>query len=251
MLSPADRFRLSPIAAVDVIGYGAESDLRQKRIQADLLVILEDAGVRAGLDRPRWRRQAGGDGELAVLPLDPDNVEPRLIDDFTRKLAVVLREHNAGARSLRLRVAYHTGLTCVADNGYAGEGPVVVSRLLDADPLKNALRTVPAADLGLIISATLFRTWVERGHTDLPATAFRQVRVVKKEFDQPAWIHLPGQDLSVLDLENGAYSDRGVSAERGPGQPSSSGTAGGHPTVSTTVNGDVNAPHAVFGIAYR
>ncbi|GAA2795222.1 hypothetical protein GCM10010470_32770 [Saccharopolyspora taberi] len=193
-MSYADGFSRFLCLAADAWRYGRGDDRRQGEIQRALVAALTDAAERAGLDRSIWRTQPGGDGELALLP--SDGTEPRLVDAFIRELDAWLDEYNhdrvAEAR-LRLRVAMHHGVAYPAPNGYAGKGPVVVSRLLDCRPVRDALDMDSTANLALIISEQIFKDTVYQRHTSLRPEEFVRVFVADqdKDFQAEAWVRVP------------------------------------------------------------
>ncbi|WP_051467606.1 toll/interleukin-1 receptor domain-containing protein [Actinomadura oligospora] len=188
------------LVAVDAKGYGSANDHVQGLIQNGLLRVLEDAAERAGLARRTWFRQPGGDGELAVLPAGES--EPKTVENLPRELAAALREHNrdvAASARLRLRLALHHGVAVPAANGHLGAGVVAVARLCDSTVLK-AMLAASDADLAVAYSERIFEDAIRQGHTRLPAEELREVRVVNKEFDQPAWVWVPGHDAHALSL---------------------------------------------------
>ncbi|TDD93938.1 toll/interleukin-1 receptor domain-containing protein [Actinomadura rubrisoli] len=183
---------------MDAKGYGGATDRGQEKIQDGLLQVLDEAAGRAGLRRRGWTRQPGGDGELAILP--DTEPEPRVVEDFPRALAAALHARNRDLRpGLRLRLAVHHGMTFTASNGYAGAGPVAVSRLCDSPVLKDAL-AASGADLAVIYSRQVFADTIRQEHTGLRPGELREVRVAQKEFDEPAWIWIPGHDVHALTL---------------------------------------------------
>jgi len=195
------------LISVDAKGYGGATARGHQRIQEGLLRVLDQAAERAGLARRTWTRQPGGDGELAILP--PSEPEPKVVEDFPRALASALRVHNRDLHPrfrLRLRLAVHHGVALPAPNGYAGDGPVAVSRLCDSRPLKDAL-AASGADLAVVYSRRVVDDVIRQELTGLSTEALREVRVVRKEFDEPAWIWIPEGDVNALALpsiENGA-----------------------------------------------
>ena|ERR1035438_3213644 len=180
-------FRL--VAGIDMERYSARGDADQLASQHDLDEVLGTAALRAGLDRDLWQEEAGGDGELAVFPADTDIA--RVLSDFTRELNTCLSEINRPRRRdarLRLRLAFHYGLLIDAPFGPAGSAPIIVSRLLDAGLLRQALAAAAEANLVLIVSQTLYDSIVMSGFGGLAPSAYHQVRVVapEKGFDQLA-----------------------------------------------------------------
>jgi hypothetical protein len=188
------------LLSVDAKGYGGATGRRQEKIQGGLLGVLDEAAGRAGLARRGWTRQPGGDGELAILP--DTEPEPRVVEDFPRALASALHTHNRDLRPefrLRLRLAVHHGVTFAASNGHAGAGPVAVSRLCDSQTLKDALAE-SGADLAVVYSRQVFDDTIRQELTGLRPEELREIRVAQKEFDEPAWIWIPGHDVHALPL---------------------------------------------------
>ncbi|MEV0727661.1 hypothetical protein [Polymorphospora sp. NPDC050346] len=143
--------------------------------------------------------QPSGDGEFAVLP--PDEPEPRVVDDYVRELATELRLFNEGRLpdwQIRLRLAAHHGVAYSAANGYAGNAPVTVGRLIDSDPARRALAAAPEAPLAVILSRLVFDEIVAGGHTSLRPDDFQPVQVRVKEYADQAWVRVPGVDPARL-----------------------------------------------------
>ena len=175
------------LAAVDVEGFSTLNALEQMETQADLGWALDFAADRANLCRARWQRQVRGDGELAILPRDTDG--PSLIADFPRELAGALGEVNKERqRRLRIRVAMHHGTLADGQFGAVGQGPIVVSRLLDSDELRKYLEQRAELDLALIVSACLFHDMIETRFHQLEPAEFKSIEVRIKGRCYPAYI---------------------------------------------------------------
>ncbi|MFE5899451.1 hypothetical protein ACFQ67_18925 [Streptomyces sp. NPDC056488] len=266
------------LLAVDARGYGSVDTARQRGIQTALPRLLSEAAEAAGLDRASWVRQAAGDSEFAVLPTGSD--EQALVEPFMRRLDAGLRAHNRdrvpGAR-LALRAAVHFGPASEAPSGFAGPGPVEISRILESDPLRRALAAAPDAALAVALTAPVFTELVAQGYTNFRPEEFREVVVEKKEYRGRAWLWVPGYDVHALDLGNpepGVGSGAGVGASAGAGAghgpvPGSGGPAAqvagpaaqtapapqaepvrsGGDSVSTHLCGTVINGNVVFGIS--
>src|SRR5437868_4759229 len=159
------------LVSVDAAGYGNGSDQEHFAVQSGLTAVLDQAAARANLRRHLWVKQGAGDGELAILP--HGEPEPVIVDQYVRYLDEALTAHNANPASLRkirLRMAVHFGTAMLADNGYAGQGVVAVSRLVESDPVKDALAAAPQACLAVILSRQIFDDVVRQGHVSVPAT---------------------------------------------------------------------------------
>ncbi len=186
--------------SADATAYGRTDDLQQKLLQTALPAVLDEAAARAKLHRVDWQRQSTGDGELALLPAAEE--EPRVVDDYVYHLHGSLRAYNRDLRAaarLRLRVAIHHGVVVPGGTGFAGQGVVAVSRLLDSRPVRAALE-VSDADLAVIVSDQVFSATVAQRYTTVPLEAFRQVLVELKEYVGDAWLHVPGRDVHVMHL---------------------------------------------------
>jgi len=169
------------VVAVDVEKYSTRDAREQLRAQTELQRILSVAAQNAGLDQREWYEQVSGDGELVVLPEDVD--VSAVVGDFTCQLETMLAEFNRRAITatpLRLRVAMHHGTLTPGPFGPAGDAPIVVSRLLDAKPLRKLLADQQDRDLALIVSQTLYQDVVRTGFCSLDPEEFQAVRVNAK-----------------------------------------------------------------------
>ncbi|MEV0131183.1 hypothetical protein AB0H83_22290 [Dactylosporangium sp. NPDC050688] len=186
------------LVAVDMERYSPRDNLRQYRAQHLFREVMAEAVASIGLDRASWTTQQSGDGELAILPADTS--ELTVVADFVPALDRILREHNHSLlpeAKVRLRVAIHQGLVHLTGaNGFPGEAVVEVSRLLDADPLRQALTTFPQASVALIVSRSIFQDVVRHGYRGLRPERFGHVRVAVKQLTTDAWIGVPDEDVS-------------------------------------------------------
>ncbi|MFI6211458.1 hypothetical protein ACIBCD_05645 [Nocardia brasiliensis] len=245
------------LLSVDAVGYGSGDDQRQRAVQTGLLSVLDHAAAEVGLDRSSWAKQQAGDSELAILPADQSQLEPVIVDDFTRELHTALTGHNEDLcddARLRLRLAVHFGAAAPADNGFAGKGVVVVSRLVECRQVKKALRVVQAADLAVILSKQVYGDVVVPRYSSLRTTAFREIAVQNKEFRELAYLLLPGHDISSIDLEPSPVDHHQHSAETHPAADDrgpESGAGQRQATVTNTINGDVTVSHGVIGMVWN
>ncbi|HEU5392886.1 MAG TPA: hypothetical protein VFV73_44060 [Streptosporangiaceae bacterium] len=233
------------LVAVDAAGYGAGTDQEHLAVQSGLTSVLDAAAARAHLRRDRWLTQQAGDGELAVLPRDEP--EPVVVDQFVRYLDEALTAHNANPasrRKLRLRMAIHFGTAMPADNGYAGQGVVAVSRLVDAAAVKDALAAAPQACLAVILSRQVFDDVVRQGHVSVQPSDFAKVSVRVKEFQDEAWVKVVG-----VPLHAAAPSGEPADGEPADGTLPASRAEPEDNRVYQNFYADVHAPGATFGIS--
>ena len=196
--------------SVDLQGYGTLDDSGQSWVQAKLVALLDAAARGAGLDREMWIRQAQGDAELSLIPVDQP--EERVLDEFVGELAMWVYRGNIGrptTERLRIRVALDYGPAQVAANGFSGQCVVAVSRLVNSRPIRQVLEVAPDAGVALIVSGRVYTDLVLGGRTSLLPGAFRKVAVREKEFAEDAWLWVAGTDIHRLPIDEGARSSRG------------------------------------------
>jgi hypothetical protein len=197
------------LVAVDIEGFGRRGDLEHLDLRKALREVCEEAF--AQIDVTGVHQEDRGDALLLVI--GPEVTKPRLVSDLVRELDTALRRWNsfrlARAR-MRLRVALHNGEVLLDGDGLAGEAVVVLMRLLDAAPLRQALTTAPD-DLAVIVSDRMHHDAVVQGHRGIDPADYREVRVSLKEFSQPAWIRVPG-----LPAAGAGPADAGIDPARPP-----------------------------------
>ncbi|WP_233526264.1 hypothetical protein [Actinomadura spongiicola] len=228
------------LVAVDIQGYSKRDTREQLLAQRDLCDALDRAAHAAGLDRGRWDKQVGGDGELATLP---DGTDPAAVaGDFVIGLADALRERNrettgaarrdTGRHPLRVRLSLHHGTLTAGPFGPAGDAPIVVQRLLDAAPLRRLLHDDADRDLAYVVSDSLFEDVVRTGFCALAPEAFQAIKVTAKG------TAFRGHILTGRAAHRPAETEaRGDRHDGGGGGGGDSGCGGGEP-------GDRLAPEA-------
>ncbi|GAA2383276.1 hypothetical protein Cme02nite_70740 [Catellatospora methionotrophica] len=189
------------LIAVDMENYSGRDNVLQYRAQQGFQQVLQAATAQLDIDRVKWMTQQGGDGELAILPADVD--ELKVVTRLTPIIDRLLRDHNRGLdpeARVRLRIAVHEGLVHLdGANGYPGEAVVTVCRLVDAAPLKAALRAFPKAHVALIVSDRIYQDVIRHYH-DIRPDRFLQVtaEVPGKRFSADAWVFVPDEDVRTL-----------------------------------------------------
>jgi hypothetical protein len=193
-----DRF----VVGVDVQKYGSRNVRRQSDTQRELDRLLRKSAAAADLNRELWDKAPGGDGELAVLPPDIDlaKVVGRFVSALNEKLCVY-NEDRVQEMKIRLRVAMHIDTLMLSSLGYAGPALVVLSRLLDSRPVRDALIWATDAELALLVSEPVHRKVVESGLGGIQPKQFRavQVELPAKDFSATAYLHVPGMDMSAFE----------------------------------------------------
>lgn len=178
------------LVAIDVEGFSQRHAAEQAKVQDDLEHAMAQAAADASLDRRRWYRQVRGDGELAVLPEGADGLS--LVADYPRALASEIAAINhAGKNGLRLRVrmAIHHGAVIPGRFGPVGTAPVVISRLVDAEIVRQQLRKRTDLDIALIVSATVYNEVVHSRLHNLDPGVFHHSTIRAKGLTYAGYIY--------------------------------------------------------------
>lgn len=191
----------SLLTACDVEGYSRLASDEQRDLQNRLAEVQELAARNAGLVRERALIQPAGDGELTRWPPGTDVL--RLTVDYLRELHTELVRVNrtlANDNQIRLRVALVDGMSEIASYGWAGEAPVVASRLVNADQTRKALILASCCPLVVILDDRIYQDVVRQQFRGLRPDDYVHVvvRHDSKDFERDAWIAVPGCDSSVL-----------------------------------------------------
>jgi O-acetyl-ADP-ribose deacetylase (regulator of RNase III) len=173
--------------AVDVSSYGKRPALAQEAVQERLSQLIGRVLERCRVGWDEVDHQLAGDGGIIVLPsdIDPTAVLPELVRSTARCLAEDNRLHDD---RIRLRMAVGVGIVGHGAAGFTGAMVIGISRMLDCDPLRQALLDHPDADVAVLLSDHVHTYVVRPGYPGLPAAEFRLVTVELKEFRESAWL---------------------------------------------------------------
>lgn len=167
-----------------------EATVAQQRF-ADVMAEVRE---RAGFDEAQVGLERSGDGQTAVFPpaIDESRTIPLLVEGMADALARANADRPAQDR-IRVRVALDRGHISWAANGWAGDPPIVVRRLLDSAAARQALADHPGADFALAVSDVIYRDVIAHGYGNLSPRAFRMVHVdvPAKNFTELAWVYVP------------------------------------------------------------
>jgi hypothetical protein len=232
MLDPVPR----SLVAVDIEGYSGRDNLGHLELREALRRVCDEAFHRTGVSPDA--RQDQGDAFLILIR--PDVSKALLVDDLVRELVTALRLFNRNRlpqARMRLRLALHAGEVHLDGDGFGGGSLVVVMRLIDADALRDALKTAPH-DLAVIVSEQLHRDVVLQQYRGIDPGEYHEVRVSRKEFNQFAWIRVPGLPAGSLP----AYRRLAETSKRHarPPKPGSGATSGGAPDSAAVAPGGVH-----------
>lgn len=173
---------------VDVVSYGQRSAPAQEHIQRRLQALLHGVVDDVGSDFDEIDHDSGtGDGLVVFLPTGGDPTQ--LLPDLLRSMADRLVTDNQLYRDrIRLRMAVGSGVVGRGSNGFSGPLVVNISRLVDSEPLRHAVRDNPGSDLVVLVLDALHRDVVGPGYLPPAVAEFQLVDIAMKEFAEPAWL---------------------------------------------------------------
>jgi hypothetical protein len=222
------------LLVVDAEKFSAHRDTELPDVHMEIRHALAKACAESGLGET-WNAvrflESTGDGVLAVLPHE---ASAALIDPFPRMLQKALDDAAPDLRArdlrLRLRVALHVGL--VDDERPDAPGistaTVDVNRLLDSDPLRDALKhSDPGVTFAVfLLSEDIFRPYVLGGRTSLRESQFTEVAVKVNQYARPAYLYVP--------VPSTRPAEPSAELAKAPPPPSTGGTN----ISGVTINGD-------------
>jgi hypothetical protein len=188
------------IVCLDVAGFSGRPNPAQLRIREALPVQVATAFSDAGIDGSRYDYDDRGDGALIVLPAEVDPLP--VLGVVVPALALAVARHNAAhnadpARQFVLRVAVNWGTVHRDGGGFAGSTINETARLVDAEPLRRALRKTGAA-LGVAVSTSVYDNYVRHDYGGIEHTDYVESRVVVKQFRSKMWIRVPHVDTRIV-----------------------------------------------------
>jgi tetratricopeptide (TPR) repeat protein len=180
------------IVCVDVEGFGARHRTRpdQGAVRHGLYQALRSAFERSGIGWEQCYHEDRGDGALILV--GPQVPKAVLAAGVPGELAAAVRAHNQGCgpgARMRLRLALHGGEVSHDAYGVTGTAVTLAFRLLEAEPLRQALAGSPGL-LAVIASGWFFDEVIRHTGGCAPAT-WRRAQVTVKETREDAWISLP------------------------------------------------------------
>jgi hypothetical protein len=187
------------IVALDIERSTCRPDPVKAELRSKTYELFDAALCSAGIrKRHRDRYTDRGDGLLALIHPVDQVPKALLLNCVIPALNRLLTDYNASfphssrpERQLRVRVVIHAGDVRYDANGCFGEALDVAFRLLDAPPVKRALRDM-ADPLVLVISGDIYSSVVRHGYDGIDQHAFRPlVRAQIAGRRYAGWIHIP------------------------------------------------------------
>lgn len=174
---------------------GAEHDAEQASAVQRVAQVIADVCASLGLDRMLLNRREPTGEQVGLLPVGID--EPRVVSSLVEGLSGALAELNVprdGRSPVRLRVAFHEGVTTLAADGFGGRAVTRVRQLATSLPMRAALDEHPRASLAVLMSDPVFEEVGDAADPGLPADQFRPVQIPDSGRGpaSTAWLYVPG-----------------------------------------------------------
>jgi hypothetical protein len=186
--------KLHTVVLADISTSARRDTQAQRRMRCHLYDIVSDVVQYAGLEIDSLPFTDTGDGMRLLLPVEL--IKPtHVVDLFVLGLNARLRDYRRDiveAARIRLRVAFDLGVVESHLHGWAGDPLVRAARLVEAEPLREALRADLRLDLAVVVSDVLYEAVVRHGYGYIGPSCFRAIHVRVKEFDARAWRLMPG-----------------------------------------------------------
>ncbi|WP_199742513.1 hypothetical protein [Streptomyces triticirhizae] len=213
------KYTYHTIVVVDIEGFGRRPNPVQSWLRARLRQLLRDAFEGAGIDAEAGPApEDRGDGAFLLLPGTVPKED--VTGPFVERLREGLRSHartSGGEGRLRMRVALHGGEVAHDGHGWVGADLNTACRMVDHQPLRDALAAVPEAELVVAVSDEWHRKVVSHHHPGIDAAEYRPVRFDAKEIaNETIWVRVPGHAWSPG--ATGAAGPVPAPGERTPGQ---------------------------------
>jgi hypothetical protein len=186
----------SLFAYADIVDYSSRNAAQQGELQERLVRVLDESMEDAGVMPAAVSKQDQGDARLLAFPPGTDTM--RVLAIMPRSLSAELQARNADAAphaQLRVRLSFALGPTAAGPTGHLGKSAIEVVRLCNARPFREAMRAMPGACLGVIVSDFLYTMYIRQGfRAGLDAGEYVRVRVSDQDkgFHADAWLRLIG-----------------------------------------------------------
>jgi class 3 adenylate cyclase len=183
------------IVVVDIERFGPRTNPFQASLRQAMYDVVREACAEARIQWDTTVALDRGDGIILLVP--PTTSMVTIAGQFLHAVDAVLAEKAAifsDAHRMRFRVALHQGLCQQDQTGWVGEAINTACRLVDAQPVRDALSAAPEARMALIVSDEIYRAVIRHGYRLIDPAAFARVAINAKELvEETAWINVPGR----------------------------------------------------------
>ncbi|MFF1694426.1 hypothetical protein ACFVXC_12460 [Streptomyces sp. NPDC058257] len=196
------------IMLFDIEQFGTRDDVEQAFLRRMLYDVAD--GTLAAAHVSETARLRADRGDSVVELIDANVPVSGLLKALLTETPMLLHAKNrlmAGSTRMRLRIVLAAGYVAVDEKGWIGGDLNHAFRLLDAEPLREALRTGADSSV-LCVSDTVYQGVVRHGHHGVRPEEFHKVSVQTKEGPSSAWLHRPmPRDTQSSDMTNRPEGD--------------------------------------------
>ncbi|WP_010036771.1 MULTISPECIES: hypothetical protein, partial [Streptomyces] len=178
------------ILLFDIEQYGSRDDVEQAFLRRVLYDVVDATLLDAAVDETARLRADRGDSVMELI--DTAVPVPALIKTLLTETPALLHNKNrllATSARMRLRIVLSSGYVAVDElDGWVGSDLNHAVRLLDSDPLRDALKQ-RESDCVLCVSEGVYQGVVRHGPLGVRPEEFHRVTVGTKEGPTVAWVH--------------------------------------------------------------
>lgn len=198
------------ILLFDIEQFGTRDDVEQGILRRLLYEVVDSTLLDAGIDESARLRADRGDSVMELV--DAQASVPTLVKTLLTETPALLHSKNrlmAASAQMRLRIVLSAGYVAIDDlNGWVGSDLNHAVRLLNSDPLRDALKQNEDASV-LCVSDGIYQGVVRHGPLGVRPDDFHRITVETKEGPTVAWLHgRPGapRDTAGMNAESPAPS---------------------------------------------
>jgi hypothetical protein len=174
----------------DIEQFGSRDDVEQAFLRRVLYDVVDATLAAADVDETASLRADRGDSVMELI--DTRVSVPALVKTLVTETPALLHSKNrllASSARMRLRIVLSSGYVAVDElDGWVGSDLNHAVRLLDADPLRDALKQSDAGSV-LCVSEGVYQGVVRHGPLGVRPDDFHRVTVDTKEGPTVAWLH--------------------------------------------------------------
>ncbi|MER6200313.1 hypothetical protein ABT234_23440 [Streptomyces sp. NPDC001586] len=228
---------------IDTERFSDRDDVQQAYLRRMLYGIVDRTLLTAGIDQTLRLRADRGDAVMELI--DPSVPLTTLLRTLLIEVPAELRAVNrlaAGSAQIRLRTVLATGFVAIDEyDGWVGSDLNQACRLLDGDPLRDALREA-TDDFALCVSESVHSGIVRHNHLGIRADAFTAVTVPSKNGPLTAWLHgpLPAPAAPSAASTPSEPTASSAPAVPSPAQPGLDFRGTNHGVVANTIEGSIS-----------
>ncbi|MHB9759417.1 hypothetical protein ACYBSK_33980 [Streptomyces sp. BYX5S] len=178
------------ILLFDIEQYGARDDVEQAFLRRLLYEVVDSTLLAAAVDETARLRADRGDSVMELI--DAHASVPVLVKTLLAETPAQLHSKNrliASSAQMRLRIVLSSGYVAVDGlDGWVGSDLNHAVRLLNSDPLRNALKEREDESV-LCVSDAIYQGVVRHSPLGVRPADFHRITVDTKEGPTVAWLH--------------------------------------------------------------